>query len=59
MGSPEKGRFVSIGSDDERLRRRLVLLPAVCNDLDRSSMMKIGGHVTECCGGSVVVEARA
>jgi hypothetical protein len=47
MGGPEKGLFV-VGVDDydERLRRRLMLLSEGWSGLDRSSMMKLGGHVT-------------
>jgi hypothetical protein len=45
MGGPEEGRFVDV-DDDERLRRRLMLLSADWSDLDRSSMMKLGGQVT-------------
>jgi hypothetical protein len=47
MGGPEKGLFVvGVDDDDERLRRRLMLLSAGWSDLDRSSMMKLGGQVT-------------
>jgi hypothetical protein len=59
MGGPEEGRVVVGADDDERLRRRLVMLPTGWSDLDRSSMMKLGGHVTGCSVGSVVVDARA
>jgi hypothetical protein len=45
MGGPEKGRCVGGVDDDERLRRRLVMRPASWSVLDRSSMMKPGGHV--------------